>query len=136
MFEGLDKEGGVERFPKLTAGEYLLEVIENKPHTTYDEDTALIRTFNILESEGEKAMPKGVVAGAKLIYLSDDMADKHVGDYVRALTGAGKVTSTLADKIFGPENPAKGQKVRVRITDEISKKKKPYLKYDWAYVAQ
>lgn len=125
--------GGVERLPKLTVGEYLLEVIENKTIPT-KKGKAMVRSFKIVESVGPEALPVGTEAGAKLLYFSDAWVGARVGEYVKALTGA-TPDNDLASKIFSAENPAKGTKVKARIHTEKSDGGNDYLKYDWRFVA-
>lgn len=134
-FEGVDKaQPAVERLPKLTPGEYLLEVVENKVIQAQNGD-AVVRSFKIKESIGEGALPAGTEAAAKLLYFSDKYVGARIAEYVRGLTNTDRPTSKMADEIFGPTNPAKGKLVRTRVYQHKAQNGRDYMRYDWRYVA-
>lgn len=134
-FAGVEKEGPKQdRLPKLTPGEYLLEVTENKIITTKTGD-AMVRSFKVKEAIGEGAVLPGSEASAKLLYFSTPYVSARIAEYIRGLTNAQKVDTTLCDQIFGETNPAKGKLIKVLVTSSKSAADKDYLRYDWRYVA-
>lgn len=132
----VEKEGPkADRLPKLTEGQYTLEVTTNKIINTNDGREAIIREFKILDSAGPNALPKGMDAAAKLLYLDAKWVSARIAEYVRGVTNAEKVTEELCDKIFGPKNPTKGKVVKCRVETAKSKANTDYSKYTWQYVS-
>jgi len=134
-FDGVeDSQGSAVRLPKLTSGEYLLEVMSNKLIDTRKFGKTAFREFIIKEATGDGALPAGTMAKAKPIYLKDDGALARISEYVRGLTGAPKVDAKICDAVFSSENPLKGKLVRTRVYEDTSDKGHKYLKYDWFFV--
>jgi hypothetical protein len=122
------------RLPKLTEGEYLLEVTNNESKKTFKYGKAIFREFIIREAKGEKALPAGTMAKAKPLYFSDTGFGARLKEYVVGLTGTNNVTSKDCEALFAPSNPAKGTLVRAIIEADTSDAGREFLRYTWVAV--
>lgn len=135
-FDGIEKaQPKAERLPTLTEGTYLLETIMNKVLITQS-GSAILREFKIVEATGPDALPAGVEAKAKLLYLQDQFVKSRIAEHVRGLTNSDKIDASLCDVIYGEKNPMAGKLVKVAVEKAVSDKEKSYLKYTWRYVDQ
>ncbi len=137
-FDGYkDFTAKADRLPVLTAGEYVLEVIENAViPVKQGKGKAILRSFKIVKSSGVSALPEGTEAKAKLLYFTDQWFDNRLGEYTAALTGHKTVDKDTLSKIFSPANPAATKKIRVSVAEFPNADGKPYLRNDWSYIKE
>lgn len=127
-FDGIESAQVLEKLPNLAPNcSYVLEVITNKVIKSRSKGLMAISEFEVKEAKGEGANAPGTKASV-VVKLSLDSALGNIKGYISGLLDedAKNITSDMVDKIYSPENPAKGNTVRCYTSLTETKEGNPF----------
>lgn len=112
-FTGIENAKTSEKLPPLSEGQYTLLVEALKVIDTRSKGKMFVAEFEVLESEGAKANPRGSRA-SHLIKMSLDSALGNIKGLIAAILGESEknVTATLCDQATADDQPCRGAHVR------------------------
>lgn len=112
--DGFDDAKVFEKLPHINPGNYLLEVEALKITPSRNKGPMFIAEFKVIEADGPGANPPGTQC-SDVIKMSMDSALGNIKGLVAALINepSTAISQAMAEKLIAPENPAKGEKVRL-----------------------